>query len=638
MSNDASANSGDSTQAEYRSYPEIVWQQFKKYPFSYASLYGLGGLIVLALIAPIVALNVPFYVHLPEGVGAANVQGTSFPWFWALFDVNFFENNVDLFFNYLLFSLPLNLALWYAIRWQTSFDSKKHYKQVRSWFVTASFALQVLGTVAVMLFLDFSQPYVNYIELIRKYDMEMTVHVWRLPLFVCFLLPAYRVLWAGAEHLIGLGDQTQRRERAEATSIVAGSVLGLALICLFFSPVTTVFGVLDMGPILAFGWFVYWSLVERSDEHVSLRRFVQVVAVVQLVSAGIMVVSYLTTSVGLLHAGLHVLLTSPIYLLGWQLDRIRRGEVDQPREASLDGTFWRRAAMGAAGVGAVLLLWDLSGWLGAVVTGSVPANLEITLVPFVKYVANEDGIRTILPFFEYSYRDVNLMASGLEPSWAHWLGTDRQGRDVFTRIIYGTRISLTIGVVAVAISTSIGALLGSLAGYFGGKVDMVILRIIEVFLVFPAFYLILTLRGFIKEPSIFYVMGIIGIVYWTGTARLVRGEFLSLREEDFVEAAQALGLPERRVIFRHILPNALGPVLVNIAFGIAGAILFEATISFLGVGVPGAPSWGQLLKAGRETSRLTLMLGPGFALFLTVTILTLIGDGVRDAMDPKMRE
>jgi peptide/nickel transport system permease protein len=181
-------------------------------------------------------------------------------------------------------------------------------------------------------------------------------------------------------------------------------------------------------------------------------------------------------------------------------------------------------------------------------------------------------------------------------------------------------------------------LLGSLAGYFGGKVDMIILRIIEVFLVFPAFYLILTLRGFIKEPSIFYVMGIIGIVYWTGTARLVRGEFLSLREEDFVEAAQALGLPEHRVIFRHILPNALGPVLVNIAFGIAGAILFEATISFLGVGVPGAPSWGQLLKAGRETSRLTLMLGPGFALFLTVTILTLIGDGVRDAMDPKMRE
>jgi peptide/nickel transport system permease protein len=260
--------------------------------------------------------------------------------------------------------------------------------------------------------------------------------------------------------------------------------------------------------------------------------------------------------------------------------------------------------------------------------------------PYVDYtaLADKEGVRAIFPFFEYSYRDVELMSTGMSPSWEHWLGTDRQGRDVLTRIIYGTRISLTIGVVAMSLATFIGTLLGSLGGYFGGWVDMIILRLIELFLVFPAFYLILTLRGFIEEPSIFYVMAIIGIVYWTGIARLVRGEFLRLRNEDFVQAAKALGLPEGRVIFRHVLPNALGPVLVNVTFGIAGAILFEAVISFLGVGDPTAPSWGQILKGGDDTGRLVLMLGPGFALFVTITILNLIGEGLRDAMDPKMRK
>ncbi len=636
MSHDSSQSSGDETKGEYRSYLEIVWQQFKTYPFSYASLYGLGLLILIALISPIVALNVPFYLHLPEGIGSAEVQGTSFPWFIALFDVNFFENNVDIFFNFLLFSLPFNILAWWGFQSVSSFESKKHFMQIRRRFIWASLALQSIGAVVVLMS-DFQQPYVNYVDLIRQHDMEKVVHVWKLSLFGVILLPVYRILWAGAEHLTELEDEGKSRESAfQTVAIVAATVAVLVLLCIWPSPVTTAFVVLDMLPFVALGWLARRALVE--DEEVAFGQFAQIVGALQFLSAGIMVVSHMMTGTGLTHAGLHILLLSPIYLMGWQICRLRSGDAECSDDSILDDVFWRRAALGGSVVGGALLVWDLSGLLSAALSGGLPANLEVTFVPFVKYVANEDGMRTVLPFFEYSYRDVNLMASGLEPSWEHWLGTDRQGRDVFTRIIYGTRISLTIGIVAVAISTTIGTILGSLAGYFGGKVDMVILRIIEVFLVFPAFYLILTLRGFIQEPSIFYVMGIIGIVYWTGTARLVRGEFLSLREEDFVQAAQALGLPERRVIFRHILPNAFGPVLVNVAFGIAGAILFEATISFLGVGVPGAPSWGQILKAGRDTSRLVLMLGPGFALFLTVTILTLIGDGVRDAMDPKMRE
>jgi len=420
-SQDHTPQEGNDVEATYRSYPEIVWRQFKAYPFSYAALYGLGVLTLIALLAPVIAMNVPFYIHVPSGVGPTQLQGTSYPWFAALFDINFFENNVDIFFNFLLFSLPVNVLIWFLIRPTDLLEdddskAKKRYKTFRMRFIAGSFVAQTVAVLA-MFMVEFQQPYVDYVELAQK-----------------------------------------------------------------------------------------------------------------------------------------------------------------------------------------------------------------------------DGVDAIFPFFEYSYRDVDLMASSQAPSWAHWLGTDGQGRDVLTRILYGTRISLTIGIVAMSIATVIGLLVGAVGGYFGGWVDQICLRLIEVFLVFPALYLILTLRGFIEEPSIFYVMAIIGIVYWTGIARLVRGEFLRLREEDFVQAAQALGLPEWRVIVRHVMPNALGPVLVNVTFGIAGAVLFEAIISFLGVGDPTAPSWGQILKAGDETGRLVLMLGPGIALFITITILNLIGEGIRDAMDPKLRE
>jgi peptide/nickel transport system permease protein len=400
---------------DYKSYGEIVWGQFKKYRLSYYSLYGVLALFILAVYCPIIAMNVPFYIHVPEGVGPAHAQGTSFPWFRALFDTNFFDSGVDIFFNFLIFFLPVALLGWLGYARTATFETKHDLRLARVKYIGLASLVCIAGII-VLNYMAFRQPYVNYVEL-----------------------------------------------------------------------------------------------------------------------------------------------------------------------------------------------------------------------------SQIDGVKAIFPFIEYSYRDVNMLAVVQSPSWEHLLGTDREGRDVFTRLLYGTRISLTIGVLAVSIYTVIGLVLGSLAGYFGGKVDSVILRMIEIMICFPTLFLILTLAAFIREPTIFHIMLIIGFTSWTGIARLVRGEFLRLRNQDFVQAAIAMGLTQQRIIFRHVLPNALGPVIVAATFGVAGAILVEATLSFLGIGSATAPSWGQILTTGRTTQQMALILAPGFAIFITISLLNLIGEGLRDATDPKLR-
>lgn len=220
----------------------------------------------------------------------------------------------------------------------------------------------------------------------------------------------------------------------------------------------------------------------------------------------------------------------------------------------------------------------------------------------------------------------------------HLLGTDNAGRDVLSRMIYGTRISITVGLVAVGIYLTIGCILGAIAGYFGGTIDMLISRVIEVVLLFPSFFLILTLVALI-EPSIYIIMFVIGITGWPTIARLIRGEVLKQRSLDYVSAAQALGFSNARIIFRHIIPNSLAPALVAAPFGIAGAIITEAGLSLLGFGVrPPTPSWGTVLKLGNDNySYWWLVLIPSLAIFFTVTIFNLIGSGLRDAMDPRLR-
>ncbi len=246
-------------------------------------------------------------------------------------------------------------------------------------------------------------------------------------------------------------------------------------------------------------------------------------------------------------------------------------------------------------------------------------------------------LRAVFPPHPYSYKETDPARSLEAPGKKHWLGTDTEGRDVFARMLYGTRISLSIGIVAVTLYVAIGILVGALAGYFGGWVDSVLSRLVEVMICFPTFFLILTLAALIRERSIFHVMVIIGITSWTGVARLVRAEFLKHKGLEYVQAARALGTPVRRIIFGHILPNASAPVLVSATFGIASAILVESSLAFLGIGDPTVASWGETLNDGRVEQRLWLILGPGLAIFFVVTVFNLVGEGLRDALDPKLR-
>ncbi|MDD5680268.1 MAG: ABC transporter permease [Candidatus Omnitrophica bacterium] len=227
----------------------------------------------------------------------------------------------------------------------------------------------------------------------------------------------------------------------------------------------------------------------------------------------------------------------------------------------------------------------------------------------------------------------------LPPSKAHLLGTDDLGRDLYSRMAYGARISLSIGFIAVVIMLLIGVVLGAVAGYHGGWIDSLIMRIIEVMMCFPSFYLILMILAFLG-PSIVYVMVVIGITSWMGLARLVRAEFLSLRERDFTIAARALGASDARIAFRHILPNALAPVFVSATLLLGGAILIESGLSFLGLGVQiPTPSWGNIISTGRFyiDSAWWLTLFPGMAILITVLSFYLVGEGLRTVLDPRLK-
>ena len=235
---------------------------------------------------------------------------------------------------------------------------------------------------------------------------------------------------------------------------------------------------------------------------------------------------------------------------------------------------------------------------------------------------------------------IDIPNRNLPPSWTHPMGTDSLGRDLLSRMIWGSRISLSVGFVAMGMAVTIGTVVGAIAGFYGGRtIDLVLMRIAEAIDLIPVFFLLITIVSVVR-PSIFNIMLVIGLTSWPSMAQIVRGQFLSLRQREFTEASRALGATDSRLIFRHILPNAVAPIIVSVTLRIGGAILTESGLSFLGLGTPPPQtSWGQLLAAGRQALQHTpwVAVWPGVAILLTVLSFNFVGDGLRDALDPKMK-
>jgi len=332
----------------------------------------------------------------------------------------------------------------------------------------------------------------------------------------------------------------------------------------------------------------------------------------------------------------------------------------------LPGRKWQNT--GAVGLLGVLVAVPV---LGAVIWGlSVPSRIDRAQYKQGRLIDDDRldsrthvAYQAVLwPVVPYGLDEDNLSIQELPPVWPpfwpmdsetaakeaenlgdwdrpHWLGTDSIGRDTLCRMIWGGRVSLSVGIVAVSIYVTIGIVIGSIAGYFRGIIDLLVSRVIEIVICFPSFFLILTIVAF-AGPSIFNIMLVIGVTGWTGVARLVRAEFLRLGEQEFVLAGRALGYSSFRIIFRHVLPNALAPVLVSATFGVAGAILTESGLSFLGFGITvPKPSWGGILASGRDAIIRApwLIYFPGLAIFVTITAYNLVGEALRDAADPRLR-
>ncbi len=236
---------------------------------------------------------------------------------------------------------------------------------------------------------------------------------------------------------------------------------------------------------------------------------------------------------------------------------------------------------------------------------------------------------------------IDATAFQAQPSAAHPLGTDSVGRDVLSRLIYASRVSLTVGLLAVTMYVVLGTAVGSAAAYYGGAVDLALSRLMDIVLSFPPLIIILFAVSIFGRPSLWNVIIVLGLLGWPPVARLVRGQILALRQQEFVHAAHALGVPDARLVIRHLLPNAMAPVLVAATFGTANAILIEAALSFLGLGVqPPTPSWGNMLSDAQSLTVLERMpwlwLPPGLMILLSVLTINFVGDGLRDALDPSL--
>lgn len=495
------------------SYWSVVGAQLRKNRVSMYAWAVVQGMVVVAMAAPLISMNVPLVSHGPEG--------TSAPLLSSLFDRFLYAGGVDVFFNLLFLLAPC----WAIGGW--------------------------LG------------------ERLRPADERPAPRLRPTTLVIA--------AWAGVLVLRAVG---------EAWAPAAGIPLGI-LVAIGVAWLRT-----PVLPLIVFLAYLLFGVLTGAR------------------LAGIV----------LLMAGVPGAL-----LLLWSRSRGREVRV--------------RTALRAR-VGLVVLFLGTFGWLLG------PGRDTAPLVDYAAKTAAESAAGTgwaLFPPVPFHPDNVGEGGKGpaarslAKPSAEHVLGCDQNGRDVVARLVFGSRFSLTIGLVAVAILITIGILLGSLAGYYQGKVDLLIMRLVEVMICFPTMFLLLTIVAIFDSRSIFLIMGAIGLVGWPGVTRLVRAEFLRQRGLDYVTAARSQGIPQRRIIFGHVLPNCMGPVLVSATFGIASAILTESGLAFLGLGDTTAPSWGQMLNAGRSAEQWHLILAPGAAIFLVVTVFNLLGEGVRDALDPKLR-
>lgn len=343
-----------------------------------------------------------------------------------------------------------------------------------------------------------------------------------------------------------------------------------------------------------------------------------------------------------LHLGLVFLLLCLVLLVRW--DAFLEAMSAQTAGEWLASRFLLAAAAGTV----FLSVWDFRRGLrrrarwgqspGALAWRRFSENrLAVASIYVLVLLGLAAVLAPILTPYDPTATEITAETQHLAPSWAHPFGTDEFGRDLLSRCLYGARISLAIGTLAMLIAVSIGSLYGAVAAYFGGWIDELLMRLVDVLLAFPTLFLLLTLVG-VFESNVILLVLILGFTSWTGTARFVRGEVLSLKERAFVDGARALGLPDRTILARHLLPNAMAPVLVNGALMLGGLISAEAALSFLGFGVqPPTPSWGQMISQGQENmvSAWWVAAFPGGLLTLTVLCFNLLADGFRDALDPK---
>jgi peptide/nickel transport system permease protein len=302
---------------------------------------------------------------------------------------------------------------------------------------------------------------------------------------------------------------------------------------------------------------------------------------------------------------------------------------------------WRRFSFGRS-VAIVLGVTLVLAWPCRVLV-KPPANIDYTQYrhPAIGRPSVESAVHTPIPYSPSDRLRDQPEARLQPPDHAHWFGTDISGADVLSNIVHASRIALSVGFIATSISVAIGIVIGGIMGYYAGKVDLFGMRMIEIFEAVPRLFLLIAITAFRKERDIYLMMTVIGLTGWMGYARFLRAEFFTLRKLDFVQAAKAAGLPEWSILFRHMLPNGVTPILVATTFGVASAILYESTLSFLGLGLVDQASWGALLnqaRAGGTGFIWWIALFPGLAIFLTVFSYNMVGEAVRDALDPKLRK